>query len=209
MPHKTFEGLTVEVMPAVEVHASDDGFIGFDARGTIGFSEPAVSLDAVKGGIILDVDMDISVTAECTLDMLCFRLPIGRAIISLTPGSKAHFKVGFYPAVDTSGTVKLVPILQDIDMGTYVAVILGVGTALEVIGVTAWIGFLIDVVLSTIVSIELPSVLRDQIGEYLANKEWILLHFGDLIRQTFPKGRFEAPFDVDVDSFLAGVEARG
>lgn len=207
MPHKTFEGLTVEVMPAIEVHASDDGFIGFDARATIGFSDPAVSLDAVKGGIILDVDMDISVNAVCTMDMQCFRLPIGSAIISLAPGSKAHFKLGFYPAVDTDGTVKLVPVLQDIDVGTYVVAIFGIETALEVIGVTAWIGFLIDVVLSTIVSIELPSALKDQIGKYLANKEWVLLHFGDLIKETFPKGRFEAPFDVDVDSFLAGVEA--
>ena len=94
-------------------------------------------------------------------------------------------------------------------MGTYVAVVLGVGTALEVIGITAWIGFLIDVVLSTIVSIELPSLLRDQVGKYLANKEWVLLHFGDLLRQLPRKGRFEAPFDVDINSFLAGVDIRG
>jgi hypothetical protein len=206
MPHKTFEGLTVEVMPAVEVHASDDGFIGFDARGFIGFSNPAVSLDAVNGVIILDVDMDISVIASCSMDMLCFRLPIGRATITPAPGSQAHFTMGFYPAVDASGTVKLTPILRNIDMGTYVAILTDIGAALEVIGIAAWMAFLIDVVLSVIVSIEFPSVLKDQIGKYLANKEWVLLRFGDLIKQTFPSGRFEAPFDVDVDSFLASVD---
>jgi hypothetical protein len=211
MPRQTYEGLTVRVMPAIEVDASDNGFIGFDARGTVGFSKPAVSLDTVKGGVLLDFDMDISVNATCTLDMICFRLPIGRAIINPAPGSQAHLQMGFYPALDSDGNVKLKAILQKVDMGSYVAVVLGIGTALEVIGVTAWIGFLIDVVLSTIISIKLPSVLKDQVSKYLGNNEWVLLHFGDLIKETYGlRGRrFEAPFDLDADSFIAAVDYRG
>ena len=105
--------------------------------------------------------------------------------------------MGFYPAVDQSGTLKLKAILQDVDMGQYVAVILGIGTALKLIGVTAWIGFLIDVVLSAIVSYELPFALRDEVKKYLGQNEWPLLRFGQLLRSGHGMGgNFSAPFDA-------------
>ena len=213
LPRPTYEALTVKVMPAIAVEASDNGFIGYDAWGTVGFSKPAVSLDVVKGGILLDFDMDINVNATCTLDMICFRLPIGRAIISRAPGSsQPHLQMGFYPALDSDGNVKLKAILQKVEVGTYaVFVETAIGAALEVIGVTAWIGFLIDVVLSTILSIKLPSLLKEGISKYLGDNEWVLLHFGGLIKETYGlKGRnFEAPFDIDADSIIAAVDYRG
>jgi hypothetical protein len=211
MPESTYEGLTVRVMPAVEVEAEDNGFIGFTARATVGFSKAAVSLDAARGGIILDFDLDISGHATCTLDMLCFRLPIGYAIFQPAPGSQAHLTMGFYPAVNTDGTVQLKAILQKADMGSFTAVVAGVGAALEVIGVTAWLGFLIDTVLSLLISIKLPSALKDAIEKYLGNGEWVLLNFGDLIHQLEPTKAypFETDFDVDTKSILASVDFRG
>jgi hypothetical protein len=207
LPRAAYDGLTVQVMPAIAIAASDDGFIGFDARGTVAFTVSPPTLDAQKGGIIVSVNMDISVQATCTLDMGCgIRLPIGYAIINPAPGSKANLVMGFYPAVDKSGTVKLDAILQSVDMGKYVAVILGIGTALEILGVTAFVGFLIDVVLSAIVSNQLPGALTNAVKKYLGQNEWVLLKFGDLLKSTYsPVIDFEAPFDVDGDTILASV----
>jgi hypothetical protein len=207
LPKVAYSGLTVQAMPAISVKASDNGFIGFDADATVGFSGIAVSLDAKNGGVIVSVNMDIEVHATCTLDMGCgIRLPIGYAIINPVSGSNANLKMGFYPTVDQSGTVKLKGVLQYVDMGTFVAVIVGVGTALEIIGVTAWIGFLIDVVLSAIVSHNLPSILRDEVKKYLGQNEWILLHLGDMLKATYPgPTAMAATFDVDVDSLLASI----
>jgi hypothetical protein len=77
MPRSTYEGLTVSVMPAIAVEASDDGFIGFDAEATIAFSQPAVTLDSVKGGIVLDFDMDISVNEHATWTSYVFAFQLG------------------------------------------------------------------------------------------------------------------------------------
>jgi hypothetical protein len=115
LPKSASHGLVVQAMPAIVVHASDDGFIGFDARATVGFSGFHMTLDATKGGIVLSVAMDISVQAVCTLDMGCgLRLPIGYAIIRPDTGSNAKLEIGFYPAVDQSGTVKLKSMLQNV-----------------------------------------------------------------------------------------------
>jgi hypothetical protein len=209
LPRAAYTGLTVQTMPAIDIHASDDGFIGFDAHATVGFplSKVGVSLDGSKGGIIVTVGLDIAVQATCTLDIGCgIRLPIGYALINSTPGSNPRIVMGFYPAVDQSGNVKLRAVLQDADMGQYVAVIVGIGAALEIIGVTAWIGFLIDVVLSAIVSYELPFALRDEVKKYLGQNEWTLLSLGQLLRNSYgPAGKFAAPFDVDTGTILASV----
>ena len=42
MPEHTYNGLTVQVLPAIEIVAQDNGFIGFDARATVGFSQASV-----------------------------------------------------------------------------------------------------------------------------------------------------------------------
>jgi hypothetical protein len=211
MPQKTYEGLTVQVLPAIEIVAQDNGFIGFDARATVGFSKPAVALDAAGGGITLAFDLDISVQAYCTMDIMCVRVPIGHAIILPAPGSKAHLKMGFYPAIDADGTVKLKAILQECDMGSYIATIVGIGTALEILGVTAFIGFLIDVVLSAIVSAKLPGALKDEISKYLGNNEWTLLHFGDLIKSTWPQyfPNLEVEYAVGQNYIVASVDRKG
>ena len=214
LPKSSYTALTVQVMPAIAIHAAENGFIGFDAHASVGFSGANATLDAKNGGILVTVHMDINVSATCTLDIGCgIRLPIGYAIISQAVGSDAHLTMGFYPAVDQSGMVKLVAVLQDVDMGKYAAVILGIGTALKIIGVTAWIGFLIDVVLSAIVSYNLPFALRDEVKKYLGRNEWKLFTFGELINSTYTppqvkiKG-YTAPFDVDNDSMLASISYR-
>jgi hypothetical protein len=208
LPKRGYNDLTVHVMPAIAVHASDNGFIGFNAYGTVAFSGFRVALDAAKGGIIVGIDMEISIQVICTLDIGCgLRLPIGYAIIQPASGSNANLEMGFYPAVDPTGTLKLRGVLQKVDMGQYVAVIIGIGTALKIIGVTAWIGFLIDVVLSAIVSYKLPIVLRDEVVKYLAQNEWKLLSFGETLFTTYgPRvRRLTAPFDVDGDTLLASI----
>jgi hypothetical protein len=102
----------------------------------------------------------------------------------------------------------LTAILQKGDMGSYIAVILGVGSALG-----PWCNRFpwVFAVLSAIVSWKLPSVLREQVSKYLGRNGWLLLQFGDLIKQMpYPlKGLFSADFDVDTDSFLASVDYRG
>jgi hypothetical protein len=209
LPRAAYSALTVKPMPAIELHASDNGFIGFDATATVAFSNFQVSLDATNGGIIVSIGMDISVEASCTLDMGCgIRAPIGYAIINQSPGSSANLTMGFYPVVDASGNLQLRSVLNSVNMGTYVAVILGIETALEIIGVTAWIGFLIDVVLSAIVSYELPSALTNELKKYLGSNEWALLSMGNLLQlMQFQGGVLAAPFDVDGDTMLASIDA--
>lgn len=210
MPEKTYEGLTVQVLPAIEIVAQDNGFIGFDARATVGFSKPAVALDAVGGGITLAFNLDISVSAYCTMDIMCVRVPIGHAIILPAPGSHARIKIGFYPKIE-DGTVKLKSILQECDMGSYIATIVGIGTALEIFGITAFIGFLIDVVLSGIVSSKLPGALKDEMSKYLGNNEWTLLHFGDLVKATWPQyfPQLEVEYAVGQKYIIASIDRRG
>ena len=104
-------------------------------------------------------------------------------------------QLGFYPSVDSSGTVRLKSTLKKADMGSYVAVVVGIGTALKFIGVTAWIAFLIDVVLATILSVGLPIALKKAISDYLGNKEWKLIEGLPLVDQTKPFYP-AAPFDA-------------
>jgi hypothetical protein len=104
--------------------------------------------------------------------------------------------------------VSLKATLKKADMGSYVAIVIGVGTALEILGVTAWIGFLIDVVLATILSLRLPIALKKALGQYLTNKEWKLMEglpVGDSVSGWFPS----APFDMTASSLLASFESRG
>jgi hypothetical protein len=208
LPRTAYDGLTVQAMPAIMVHASDDGFIGFDAYATVGFSGFSAALDAANGGIIVSVNMNLSIQTICTCNIGCgIRLPIGYAIVQPSVGSQASLKMGFYPSVDASGTVKLKAVLLDIDMGKYVAVIIGIGTALELVGVTAWIGFLIDVVLSAVVSNKLPDALTDEVKKYLGQNQWTLLNFGSLFKSTYSGViAFAAPFDVDNDTMLASIK---
>jgi hypothetical protein len=206
LPKETQQGLTVSVVPAIQVNASDDGVIGFNASGSVGFEKLGVSLDSSAGGVLVDMDMNIVVEATCDLNIGCgIRLPIGHAIIQQT-GSKAHLQMGFYPALDAQGNLKLRGTLKDVNMGSYVAIVVGIGTALKLLGVTSWIGFLIDVVLAAIISWKLPSVLRDEVKKYLGQNEWLLLRLGNLLSSTYPTGtRFASRFDVDGNTLLASV----
>lgn len=206
IPQEFSEALTVDVMPAIKIVVSDNGTIGYRAEANVGFKNFRVSFDQTGGGILLDIDLDISVSAYC--DMKLFkglRLPIGWAVIEPAQGSKASVQLGFYPSVDGSGTVRLKSTLKKADMGKYVAVVIGVGTALEILGVTAWIGFLIDVVLAAILTNMLPIALKKEIGKHLANKEWKLI---DGVPVADPASHWvpSAPFDVTTSSLLASFE---
>jgi hypothetical protein len=210
VPRDFASALTVDVMPAIKIKASDNGTIGYRAEASIGFQNFKVSFDLVGGGILLDIDMDISVNAYCDFELFKgVRVPIGWAIVLPANGSNpAHLQIGFYPSIDNSGALKLKSTLKQADMGKYVAVIIGIGTALEIIGVTAWIGFLIDVVLSTILSTGLPITLKKEIGKYVGSKEWKLLD-GLPVLPTNEKPFWTAPFDVRPNSLLASVEFKG
>jgi hypothetical protein len=115
--------------------------------------------------------------------------------------------MGFYPALE-DGAVKLKSILQKSDMGTYSVILGGISTVLEVIGVTAWLGFLIQVVLTVIIMINLPGALKDAISKYLANAEWVLFNFKNVL-QLIDNGRsspLETDFDVDTNSMLVSID---
>jgi len=201
--------LTVDVMPAIKISAVDNGTVGYRAEATVGFQNVRVSFDTAGGGVLVDIDLDISVSAYCDLEIFKgLRLPIGWAVIMPGSGSHASVQLGFYPSIDNSGTVRLKSTLKKSDMGRYVAVVIGIGTALKIFGVTAWIGFLIDVVLAAIISHGLPIALKNEISKYLANKEWKLiegLQFADPAHYFYPS----APFDVKSTSLLASVEVAG
>jgi hypothetical protein len=144
------------------------------------------------------------------MDLGCgIRLPIGVALINAKPGSHARLEMGFYPSVDQSGAVKLTAILQKVDMGQFAAFVTGIGTALEILGVSAWIGFLIDVILSAILSNKLPSVLRDEVKKYLGQNQWVLMRFGQLLNDTYALQnspiKYAAAFDVEGDTMLASI----
>jgi hypothetical protein len=208
IPKAFAETLTIEVMPSVTIVAEDKGVIGYRAEATVAFKNPRVSFDLIGGGILLDIDLNISITAYCDLDILCTRIPIGWAVVVPTSGSQANLQLGFYPSIDRTGAVRLKTTLNKADMGSYVALVVGVGTALTLLGVTAWIGFLIDVVLSSIVTIKLPMMLRDEVGKYLGSKEWKLINGMPVTNPAinwFPA----APFDVGPTSILASIEYRG
>jgi hypothetical protein len=83
----------------------------------VGFKNFRVSIDVPGGGIILDIDLDISVGAY--LDFQLFkglRLPIAWAIIRHGPGSNASLQLGFYPSVDSSGIVRLKSTIKKADI---------------------------------------------------------------------------------------------
>jgi hypothetical protein len=204
LPKTVQETMTTRVMPAILVDARDNGFIGFDARGTVGFSKGVLKLDATTAGLIVTIDLEISVSAVCDLDMgKGLRLPIGHAIIIPAHGSRAYVEIAFYPVVH-GPEIALKAVLQKVETGSYVAIVLGIGTALEIIGVTAWIGFLIDVVLSGIVSNNLPSVLRGQIAEFMANAQWRLVNADPILNAINPQNvRHVEAHDVDGDTLLA------
>lgn len=197
-------------MPAIKITASDNGWIGFRAEASVGFKNFRLDFDIVKGGITVDIDLDISVSAYCDMEVFKgVRLPIGWAIVMPANGTPtASIKLGFYPSVDSNGTVKLKSTLIRSDMGTYVAVVIGIGTALKLLGVTAWIGFLVDVVLAAILSNGLPIALKKAIREQMSNGEWKLidgLPVSDSKHKLFPA----APFNARADSLLASVRFEG
>ncbi|WP_417260452.1 MULTISPECIES: hypothetical protein [Alphaproteobacteria] len=207
IPKDFARSMTVEEMPAVKMVASDNGTIGYRAEATVGFSNFNISFDLNGGGILLDIDLDVSVSAYCDFELFKgLRLPIGWAIISPQVGSRAHLQMGFYPSIDNSGTVKLKSTLKKVHMGKYVAIVIGIGTALKLLGVTAWIGFLIDVVLSAILSNGLPVVLKKEISKYLGNKEWKLI---EGLPMATTEQYWSAPYSVKPDSLLASFDYRG
>jgi hypothetical protein len=207
LPQSTYDGMTIQVMPAISIHASDDGFLGFDAYATVSFSSFSASLDAVNGGVIVSVTMNLIVQAICYCNLGCgVQLPVGTAIIQPS-GGPASLQMGFYPSVDDTGTVKLKAVLLNVDMGQYIAIVNSTGSGLSLIGVDAWTGFLIDVILSLIVSIKLPAALKSEVTKYLGQNEWTLLNFGDLYHQTFTGViGYAAPFDVDTNTMLASIQ---
>lgn len=208
VPTAFAEQLTVEVMPAVKIVAREKGTIGYRAEASVGFDNFKLSFDTKGGGILLDIDLDISVSAYCDFEMFKgVRFPIGWAVILPESGKGAHIQLGFYPSVDSAGTVRLKSTLKKTDMGSYKAVVIGIGSALKMLGVTWWIGFLIDTVLAAILSNGLPVTLRKEISKYLAKNEWKLIEGYSLAdpREWFPS----APFDARKDSLLVSVDSRG
>ncbi|BEV05030.1 hypothetical protein [Chryseobacterium gambrini] len=208
IPLSFAEKMVGDPMPSITFPAQDDsGVIGYNARATVAFKDPKITFDLIGGGILLDVDLDINISAYCDFEIFKgLRLPIGWAVI--IPTKKGSIQMGFYPSVDQSGTLKLKGTLNKSDMGKYAAVVIGVGTALKMLGVTSWLGFLIDVVLSGILSHGLPIKLKKEISKYMANREWKLidgLPVLDLTKKIFPR----APFDVDTNSLLASVDFKG
>lgn len=209
IPHAFAKKMVVETMPAVVITASDNGTIGFKATAAVGFKNFKVDFDLGGGGILLGIDLEISINAYCDFELFKgVRLPIGWAIVTHASGSAASLQIGFYPSIDNSGAVKLKSILQKADMGKYVAIVIGVGTALKLLGVTNWIGFLLDVVLSAILSNGLPRALRREISNYVGQKEWKLI---DGYTVVDPRAKLypSAPFDVEPSSLLASFEYRG
>lgn len=209
IPRQFAEDLTVEAMPSIKVKASDNGTVGFSAEANVGFNNLRVSFDLRGGGILLDIDLDISISAYCDMELFKgLRVPIGWAMVMHEQGSAASVQLGFYPAVDNSGTVSLKSTLIKSDMGRYVAVVIGIGSALKLIGVTAWIGFLIDVVLSAIVSNGLPIALKKEIGKFLGKNEWKLIE-GMAVVNPLRRLQSAAPFDVKATSLLASFDYKG
>ena len=209
IPLSFSEKMIGEPMPSITFPVQDDsGTIGYNGRATVAFINSKVTYDLIGGGILLDLDLDISVSAYCDFEVFKgLRLPIGWAVVLPKTGKMGSIQMGFYPSIDSS-TLKLKGALNKCDMGEYVAVVIGVGTALEIIGVTAWLGFLIDVVLSGILSYGLPITMKKEISKYMANREWKLidgLPVLNLMQKMYPR----APFDVDIKSLLASVDFRG
>lgn len=186
LPSAFAEDLVVDVMPAIKVRVRDDGVIGFEAQASVGFKNIRLSLDSAGGGLLVDVDLDISATAEVTFELFKgLRVPIGWGIVEPTPGSQASLQVGYYPSLDASG-IRLRSTLTKADMGSYVAVIAGVGSLLSLIGIGALVGVLVDVLLSILVSSKIPEVLRKEVAKTMGSNEWRLIDFGPLLPNAHP-----------------------
>jgi hypothetical protein len=206
VPRDFAHDLTVEVMPSIKITASDNGTIGFKAEGDVGFKNLRVSFDQIGGGILLDIDLDISVTAECDFNLFRgLRIPIAWGLVQPAPNSKATVQLGFYPSVTNFRSVQLKSTLRRADMGSYVATLLGVGDALDIFGVPAILGFLIDAVLSAVVSSQLPGQLSKEISSYLGSHEWKLID-GAIVSDPTLKASSAAPFDVTPTSLLASFD---
>lgn len=200
IPLEFASSLVGSAMPAVKIKASDNGTIGYQAEANVGFHNFRVDFDLNGGGILLDIELDISISAYCDLKLSKgTRLPIGWAVIK--PTSRANIQMGFYPAISKDGVISLKSTLKRADMGRYVAVVIGIGSALAIFGVTSWIGFLIDVVLSNILSHQLPIELRKVIRKHLGSKEWKLLDGLPLTNNSDPWNP-RSLFDVTSESLL-------
>lgn len=210
IPRAFASKLTIDAMPAIKITASDNGWIGFQAEASVGFKNFKLEFDIINGGITVEIELDISVSAYCDMEVFKgVRLPIGWAVVMPANGSSpANIKIGFYPSVDSNGSVKLKSTLLRADMGSYVAVVIGIGTALKLLGVTGWIGFLIDVVLAAILSNGLPIALKNAIKEKMSSGEWKLVD-GLPIYNPSQKMYPAAPFHVRPDSLLASVRLDG
>jgi hypothetical protein len=210
VPQLTAQSLVARAMPAVKIVASDAGVIGYRAEANVGFKNLRVSFDIPGGGILLDIDLDISVSAYCDFEIFKgFRVPIGWAIVQPANGtSSASLQIGFYPSVNSSGSVRLKSTLKKSDMGQYVAVVIGIGTALKIFGVTWWIGFLIDVVLATILATGLPIALKKAIGDQVNHGEWKLIDGLQVLDPTKSLSP-SAPFHAKSTSILASVSLKG
>lgn len=195
---------SIAVMPAVKINISDkNNTIGYEAEANIGFNNFRVNFDISSGGILLDIDLDISIYAYCDFEIFKGRrLPIGRAFIKQK--DPASIQMGFYPSINNDGVISLKSTLKRADMGSYAVFVIGLGDALKFLGVSWWVAFLIDVVLANILSRKLPVELKKAVNEYLGSKEWKLLNglavSDDSIR-WFPGVLFDTTPDSILISF--------
>ena len=78
IPQDFAQALTVDVMPSIKITASDNGTIGYRTEASVGFKNFRVSFDVSGGGILLDIDLDISVSAYCDMELFKgLRVPKG------------------------------------------------------------------------------------------------------------------------------------
>ncbi len=167
---------TATVMPGIVITAKDDGFIGWDARASVGFTNLGVDLDRAKGGILVNIGLDIGITAEATIDIGCgLRGFLGAAIIN--PRGQSNIQIGLYPALSANGNVMLATALNSVSISDFDVIVIGIGELISLVGgLSWWVGFLIDVILAQIIRVGLPYALRNAIVSAMSQYSWNLIY---------------------------------
>ncbi|PDT02072.1 hypothetical protein CO666_22345 [Rhizobium chutanense] len=192
----------------INLSVSDNGFIGFTADATVSFGEASLSFDTAGGGIFVDQDIAVTVKVAVTQDLCFARIPIGGGLAFCSPlHPNPNVRLGFYPAVDQQGTVKLRGTLVSIDdlnltlvAGTiYDLMDFGIGFLAEFIGKN---------VLNNILADKLGSAIRNKLKEQISSSQWDLVDGVPVVVRNDVRRIFSAPYDVGPNSLLISFDYR-
>lgn len=193
-------------MPSVLIERQSSSTIGYKATGAVGFKNAKVSFDQAGGGLLVDFDMEINISAMANFEIFKGkRVPIGAAIVMLdSEGPVPHVQIGFYPVVTSTGAVYLKGISKTIETGRYWVVVTPIGSVIGWLSASTLFGIFVDIIISGMIANSLPWELARAIEKAIGNNEWKLIDGLPLPTGPVPKVPYAA-YDLEPTSILASL----